>query len=181
MKRKRTLASVIFVAVVATLLLVPSISVAQAQKFIPVTFYVKGNLGPPTSLILAGDNQIITWKDDEACTGSFVGVYPYIGDIVGACKVERHWARHNVDVDAWTVERLNFTSTSATFMGITGGLTVLVTGSTTGGGRPDAVAGYTWRIISSSGELEGLHGQGTGTWLGGGKPIELVGDVHFGP
>ena len=170
-----------FVAVVATLLLVPLISAARAVEFTPVKFYIKSITAQPSSLISAGDNQIITWKDDKALSGAFLGTTPYVGDIVGACSVERHWARHDTDDDAWTVEHMLFTSTSATFNLMTGGLTVMITGSTTGGGRPDAVAGYNWRIISSSGELEGLHGQGTGVWLGGGKPIELVGEVHFAP
>jgi hypothetical protein len=181
MKKKNTIAAIIFIAIVTTLALVPSLCVAKAE-FTSVTFYIKSSMGPPTSLILAGDNQIITWKDKQAVSGAFLGEAPYLGDIVGVCTVERHWARHNVaGVNPWTVERMVFTSTSATFKSMTGGLTVMVTGSTAGGSRPDAIAGYNWRIISSSEGLEGLHGQGTGTWLGSGKPIKLVGEVHFAP
>ena len=69
--KKNSIALTMFVAVVAALVLVPLISTVQALEFTPVRFYVKSITAQPSSLILAGDNQIITWKDDKALSGAF--------------------------------------------------------------------------------------------------------------
>ena len=117
-----------------------------------------------------GCNTFLTTSEDGVWTGTFDGVSTEDGRVVIHCN--GRWSFHAI---------ANFSAVAVD--GREGTLVMSVNGS-----RPDEEADWTgrWVILSGTGELENLRGQGT--WWGPGAPgpgewgdIYYAGKVHFEP
>ncbi len=104
----------------------------------------------------------------------------YTGNIAGIYTGEALWIVHNVSgsfMSGAGVSRNTHnvaTFSSATVMGKTGTLVIMLVGNP---------AGESWVVIGGTGELEGLHGQGTLAMTGAmmGKVANYEGTIHFDP
>ncbi len=93
------------------------------------------------------------------------------GDIVGSATSEARWVNHNVGTPDLTRNvHTILTFSPATVAGKTGTIYFMLNGATGGG---------NWVILGGSGELAGLHGQGTFTTNG--LALNYEGEIHFDP
>ena len=97
---------------------------------------------------------------------TFMGTQDWAGAIVGTCVHEGHAKKSSTMMGTYTFESATVTVGSVSK---TGGLVI-------GGWQSDGL----WRIISGTGELSNLHGQGTGENIGDSK-WSYTGQLHFDP
>ena len=127
---------------------------------------------PPQTTKIAGGNVFMTISDTGYFTGAIAGEEVDTGSVV----IHRNGLWFYLGVVSFA---------EATVDGRTGGLEMEVIGR-----RPDAFSEWvgTWRITAATGDLVGLHGEGT--WAGPGWnpafPLEhgvvsYSGNIHFEP
>lgn len=162
-KKKFGFISLVFVVMLAF----PIIDVL-ATKPIPVsgTFTIIPS-APPQTPKMSGksDNGIAAPQSNVVFTGGIAGTGSYSG----------RWVMHNIgDPQSVWVNAKGDYEIEATVNSKSGTL-YLKACTKSGSGKPS-----TWRIVGGTGELKGLHGQGTFT------AIDLlnynyIGEVHFDP
>ena len=156
------------VALMAVVTVTLPVSLVSATKPLPVSFSVTIiPSGPPAAPKMAGnsDNGFVTPESDIFLTGGISGTGTYSG----------RWVIHNSgDPENVFVTSKGRYEIEATVDDKSGTLYFKAC-TKTGSGKPS-----TWRIVGGTGELAGLHGQGTFT------AVDLfnynyVGQVHFDP
>jgi len=170
---RRKVLSAIVVTLTVALLLTMSMPVAHATPPTTISGQILITGATVYEVRLAGesDNRFV----NLSLRGRFTG------GISGSYTSESKWIRHDVGTpDVWTIAHGLDIMPTATVMGKTGGLVILIQGSSPGGGRPVEVAGYTWRIVGGTGDLEGLHGHGTAILVSE-AVVSYEGEVHFDP
>jgi hypothetical protein len=118
----------------------------------------------------AGCNTISTLTEEDVLTGTFEGESSGEGVVVAHCSGSFNF-KGLLNFEEMTVD------------GKTGGLTMSVSGR-----LADPTGEWTgnWFVVSATGELEGLHGQGKWWGPGAGGPglpghLDYDGKVHFHP
>jgi hypothetical protein len=165
MKEKKT-SSTIFMILTFSILFAMSLSVANATASIPVSgsiFITAATVTPNPAG--ESDNAVL----------HLISTGTYTGSITGSYTGDGRWVGHNVGTpDLWRNTHNVATFSSATVMGKTGTLSIMLIGKTDGG---------TWVIIGGTGDLAGLHGQGTYSSTGAlfGKVADYEGEIHFDP
>ncbi len=162
--------SLIIVTLMASVLLAMSVSGSYASTHIQVS----GSIiitGATISANAAGES------DNRMVHISSTGMYT--GDIAGSYTGEALWIVHNVSgpmplMGSSRNTHNVATFSSATVMGKTGTLTIMLVGNP---------SGESWVIIGGTDELESLHGQGTLAMTGAmmGKVANYEGTIHFDP
>lgn len=168
------------------------ISVAQAT---PST-YVSGGWGGFNQKLslanVAGGNVFLMMENDGTYTAGgpitgtfhqvFMQIYHYGSPkIVSTLDPTKPNLFPSCDFNWVDIDRV---FTSATVLGHTGGLTMRL--QATGYGNPFAgISAYdlqgTWVIIGGTGDLAGVHGQGTWWHTKGVSGLQYEGQVHFDP
>lgn len=163
---RRKVLSAILVTLTGALLLTMSMSVAYATPptIISGQIIITGATIYDTRQAGNSDNVLVNLSLRTRFTGG----------ISGSSTSESRWVRHDVgSPDPWTNAHGVNTISPATVMGKTGTLLWMLNGITPEGG--------TWVIISGTGDLANLHGQGT--WSPSANPnvMNYEGQVHFDP
>jgi hypothetical protein len=102
------------------------------------------------------------------------GIFVWTGGIAGPCSWEGRWVIHSLgDPLKEATNTVGYYTIEATVDGKQGTLVIEAKANTNSPHHPN------WVIISGTGELANLHGQGTFT---GSFPVwNYVGQVHFDP
>jgi len=163
--KKKRLISAFVVALAIVVLLSSSMSVVYATKPIPVSGSINVTGGTVYSIDRAGES------DNSVTYLSLKGLFT--GDIAGAYTSESRWVNHNVETpsELWRNVHAVDTISPATVEGKTGTLYLMLDSGPSGG---------SWVIIDGTGDLAGLHGQGTVLPASGGG-VNYEGYIHFDP
>jgi len=134
------------------------IDVAGTLTITPTAITVPKPAGESGNVVLVVTGNTATWS----------------GGIDGVADASGHFLAHNAGTpDAYTTARNIHTFTNAEVDGKQGGLTIISVGSSLAHGQ--------WRIVSGTGELAGIHGQGTWSTIALPFLYEYEGTVHFDP
>jgi len=189
-KERRKALSAVLVTLTVALLLTMSMSTANATTPTQIAGKFRPGTRAFTDMKAAGANAFCTFTFDPAKPGA------YTGDMSGTFTQTVHWTSHfgdpqivrdptfNVnDPLTWPNSDFNVRvdrTFDGTVLGVPGTLTIHIEAK--GWGRPGGVVSIEgkWVIISGTGGLANLHGQGT--WKG---PVsgwyDYEGQVHFEP
>jgi hypothetical protein len=156
------------VALMAVVMVTLPVSLVSATKPMPVSFSITIiPSGPPSAIKMAGksDNGITTPESNIILTGGISGTGTYSG----------RWVIHNSgDPENVFVTSKGRYEIEATVDDNSG--TLIIEACARSGGDKPAL----WRIVGSTGDLAGLHGQGTFTAVDFFN-YNYVGQVHFDP
>ena len=146
-----------------------NIALVHATKPIPVSgiLYFTPYLD---EVRFANGNVILDIHEDGTWTGGIVG-----SSVADPCRVVIHKADGFPPTD-WEFRWYTGITTfeECTVDGKTGGLVMRLTGKDSG---PGTEWSGKWVILKATGELEGIHGQGTYDWSSG----TYEGKIHFDP
>ena len=124
-----------------------------------------------------GNDRRKTVETKSAGNNGFLhlhGTGYFIGSISGPFTSEAYWRAHKVGTpDQWSNGHVVITISPAKIGVKTGSLVLMFNGILGGDG--------IWVIISGTGELANLHGQGTFSSTGGFPQIAYEGQIHFDP
>jgi len=152
---KKILGFVLVIAVVMLTFPIFSVYATDNPKLMEVSGEIISLGGATIVLTPAGNSDNVKWT----ITGHS---FQWTGSFEGISIADGRWMFHKDSRSAWNIHTLQ-----AEFDGKSGTLII-------------KIAGHNWRIISGTGDLANLHGQGT-TWRIEGPVFGYEGQVHFNP
>jgi hypothetical protein len=160
---------ILFSILVLTLVLfsAPTIGVVIAKQSTEVSGTIE-----LTSVVPAQPPKVAEESDNRVLTMNIIEEWN--GGIEGVATAQAIWIVHNAPLignpDAWINFHAIITFSDVTVLGQSGGLTIRIRGAKTE---------CHWTIISGTGDLANIHGQGKASLDT--EPYTYTGKVHFDP